>query len=225
MTEVIGNKNIAENESCQAVSGLTMAEAGFVYLDEVIPNAVLDIRYASEYNFTGHCVDGYFASRPSMTREGAAALSCVADRARKSGYRLLIYDAYRPQRAVDAFIRWSCDPLAEGLKKEFYPELEKSRIFAEGFLSAHSGHSRGSTVDLTLCRGDGTPLDMGGPFDFFGAVSRRDYTGLTEEQYCNRELLKDIMAGCGFRYIRSEWWHFTLKDEPYPDTYFNFPVE
>ena len=142
------------------------------------------------------------------------------------GHRLKVYDAYRPQMAVDHFVRWAKDLDAEEMKPYFYPEVDKSLLFEQGYIDAKSGHSRGSTVDLTLFDiSTGKEVDMGGTFDYFGELSHPDYTEtLTAEQIANRNILRDAMMRHGFRPLDTEWWHFTLNDEPYPDTYFTFPV-
>ena len=200
--------------------------SGFVEIAEAVPDAILEIRYYSTYNFVGERIDGYEAPVALLTREAAEALKAVSDELAEQGYRLKIYDAYRPQSAVDHFKRWAVDLEDVSMKKYFYPDLDKSVLFAQGYIASKSGHSRGSTVDLTLFdMAAGKELDMGGTFDWFGPRSHPGYTGLTEEQAANRALLRDAMLAHGFKGINTEWWHFTLKNEPYPDTYFNFPVE
>ena len=197
----------------------------FVSLTDLIPSLILEIRYYSSYNFVGERIDGYHAPIALMTREGAEALKGVADRLLDDGLLLRVYDAYRPQAAVDHFVRWAEDTSDLRMKPYFYPEIDKHRLFDLGFIARRSGHTRGSTVDLTLFdMKTGKDLDMGGPFDFFGDVSRSDYTGLSEEQLSNRLRLKSAMVSGGFRPYIGEWWHFTLAGEPYPDTYFTFPV-
>lgn len=199
--------------------------SGFVEVAEAVPDAILEIRYYSTYNFVGERIDGYEAPVALLTEEAASALREVSDDLAEQGCRLKIYDAYRPQSAVDHFKRWAADLEDVRMKECFYPELGKSVLFAQGYISSRSGHSRGSTVDLTLFDMDaGKELDMGGTFDYFGNRSHPGYTGLTEEQAANRALLRETMLAHGFRGINTEWWHFTLKDEPYPDTYFNFPA-
>lgn len=198
---------------------------GFVLIGDAVPDAILEIRYYTTYNFIGERIDGYEEPVALITREAAAALRQVSDDLREKGLRLVIYDAYRPQRAVDHFVRWAEDLSAESMKAVFYPGVDKRELFERGFIARRSGHSRGSTVDLTLMdEGSGTPLDMGGPFDFFGELSHPDYAGVTEAQKANRNLLRDAMLRRGFRPLSTEWWHFTLRDEPYPDTCFDFPV-
>ena len=198
---------------------------GFVLVGETIPDALLDIRYYSTYNFVGDRIDGYEAPVAVITREAADALKLVSDDMKEQGLRLVIYDAYRPQQAVDHFARWAEDIADTRMKAVFYPDVNKADLFEKGFIARRSGHSRGSTVDLTLLdEKSGTLLDMGGPFDFFGELSHPDYTGVTPAQYANRMLLQSAMMKRGFKPLSTEWWHFTLVDEPYPKTFFAFPV-
>ena len=199
--------------------------SGFVSVSDVIPDALLDVRYYTTYNFVGERIDGYEQPVVLMTKEAAAALALVNRDMRAQGLRLVIYDAYRPQRAVDHFVRWAEDVSDTRMKAIFYPEVDKADLFERGFIAKRSGHSRGSTVDLTLLdEKSGMLLDMGGPFDFFGELSHPDFAGVTTEQHANRMLLRDAMVTHGFRPLSTEWWHFTLVNEPYPDTYFDFPV-
>ncbi len=197
----------------------------FVSLAEAVPDVILEIRYYSTYNFVGDRIDGYEEPCALMTKE-AAALKNASDDAVEKGYRLKIYDAYRPQTAVQNFVEWAEDTDDTRMKEYFYPELDKSVLFDQGYIAEKSGHSRGSTVDLTLFDMDTEKeVDMGGTFDYFGELSHPDYTGeLTAEQIQNRNILRDIMLENGFKPLDTEWWHFTLADEPYPDTYFDFPV-
>ncbi len=197
----------------------------FVALSEAVPDAILEIRYYSTYNFVGERIDGYEEPCALITKEAAEALKGASQEAEEKGYRLKIYDAYRPQTAVNNFIEWAENDSTE-MKEYFYPELDKSVLFDQGYIADKSGHSRGSTVDLTLFDMDtGKDVDMGGTFDYFGELSHPDYTGeLTEEQINNRNILRDIMLNNGFKPLDTEWWHFTLENEPYPDTYFDFPV-
>ncbi len=197
----------------------------FVSLTEAVPDAILEIRYFSTYNFIGERIDGYLAPVALMTRIAADSLKAVSDDVIKQGYRLKIFDAYRPQRAVDHFVRWAADVADTLMRQVFYPNVDKSRLFELEFIMEKSGHTRGSTVDLTLLDiATGKELDMGGPFDWFGEESHPDYTGITPEQYANRMILREAMLRHGFKPLDSEWWHFTLANEPFPDTYFNFPV-
>ena len=197
----------------------------FVNLTDAVPDAILEIRYYGTYNFVGARIDGYEQPTALLTKKAAEALKAVSDDVIAKGYRLKIYDAYRPQKGVDHFVRWAEDLQDTKMKPYFYPELDKKELFPRGFIAEHSGHSRGSTVDLTLF--DMTTekeVDMGGTFDYFGELSHPDYSGITEEQYANRMILRDVMVKHGFRPLEEEWWHFTLEDEPYPDTYFTFPI-
>lgn len=199
--------------------------ADFVVLAEVVPDIVQEIRYHSTYNFVGERIDGYEAPVAVMTRRAAAALKEVSDEVRARGYRLKVYDAYRPQCAVDHFVRWAADVEDTRMKDFFYPDVPKSELFEREYIMARSGHSRGSTVDLTLLdERTGKEVDMGGTFDWFGERSHPDFEGVTAEQKANRLLLREAMLRHGFRPLDSEWWHFTLADEPFPDTYFNFKV-
>ena len=199
--------------------------SGFVSVSDVIPDALLDVRYYTTYNFVGERIDGYEQPVVLMTKEAAAALALVNRDMRAQGLRLVVYDAYRPQRAVDHFVRWAEDVSDTRMKAIFYPEVDKAALFERGFIAKRSGHSRGSTVDLTLLdEKSGMLLDMGGPFDFFGELSHPDFAGVTTEQHANRMLLRDAMVTHGFRTLSTEWWHFTLVNEPYPDAYFDFPV-
>ena len=197
----------------------------FVLLSEAVPDAILEIRYYSTYNFVGDRIDGYEEPLAMLTKESAAALKEVSDELVSKGYRLKIYDAYRPQKAVTNFVEWAKNTNDTRMKEYFYPDLDKSVLFPQGYIAEHSGHSRGSTVDLTLFdMKTEKELDMGGTFDFFGEQSHPDYTNITEEQYAHRMILRDAMLAHGFKPIDTEWWHFTLDNEPYPDTYFTFPV-
>ena len=199
--------------------------SGFVPLAEAVPDAILEIRYYSTYNFVGDRVDGYERPVAYLTKEAAAALRAASDDCVARGYRLKIYDAYRPQRAVSHFMRWAKDVGDVRMKPYFYPNLDKSVLFEQGYIAEKSGHSRGSTVDLTLFdMKTEKEVDMGGTFDWFGEESHPDFRGVTEAQLANRMLLREIMLAHDFKPLAEEWWHFTLKDEPYPDTYFDFPV-
>ena len=198
---------------------------GFVRIGEAVPDVLQDIRYYSSFNFIGERIDGYEEPVALLTREAAEALKAAGDEAAGLGYRLKVFDAYRPQMAVDHFVRWARDPDDIRMKKYFYPDLEKKDIIPQGYVAEHSGHSRGSTVDLTLFdMATQRDLDMGGTFDFFGELSHPDYSGVSEAQHANRMLLQKLMVKHGFNPLETEWWHFTLENEPWPDTYFTFPV-
>lgn len=198
---------------------------GFVSVGEVIPDVLLDIRYYSSFNFIGERIDGYEEPAALLTREAAQALKEASNEAMEQGFRLKVFDTYRPQKAVDHFVRWAKDPEDIRMKAFFYPELEKTEIIPQGYIAEHSGHSRGSTVDLTLFdMATQQDVDMGGTFDFFGELSHPDYSGVSEVQHANRMLLQSLMVKHGFRPLETEWWHFILDNEPWPDTYFTFSV-
>ena len=204
---------------------VTMDPSGFVLLADYVPGIVQEIRYYSTYNFIGDRIDGYEEPCALLTAEAARALKAVANEMNALGYRLKIFDAYRPARAVKHFVLWGIEDLDLRMKPYFYPELEKQALFARGYIASRSSHSRGSTVDLTLLdMSTGRELDMGSPFDLFSERSHPDSRDVTPEQYANRMLLQGAMVRGGFVPFDCEWWHFTLKDEPYPDTYFDFPV-
>jgi D-alanyl-D-alanine dipeptidase len=199
---------------------------GFVYVDDHIPGILLDIRYFGEDNFVGARVDGYKGPFAILSREAADALAKVQADVTSQGLTLLIYDAYRPQKAVDHFKAWLQNPDDTKTKADYYPDLDKSRLFKLGYIASKSGHSRGSTVDLTLAdAATGIPLDMGTHHDFLGEKSHHGSPLVTEEQAANRLLLRETMEKHGFKAYEKEWWHYTLADEPYPDTYFDFDVE
>ena len=205
-------------------SEISYDKSDFAPVSTVIDDAAYDIRYYSANNFTGNRINGYNAPVAYMTKESLQALVIAAADLRKQGYRLLIWDTYRPQKAVDNFVEWINNPDDTG-DKSFYPELKKSDLVKGNYIAEKSGHTRGSTVDLTLIKTDGSFVDMGGTFDLFSEISHPDYKKLTKEQKRNRKILHDAMIKAGFQGIDSEWWHYTLKNEPYPDTYFNFDVE
>ena len=202
---------------------------GFVYIDELIPDILLDLKYCTAHNFVGERIDGYLQPRGILSRDAAVALGQVQAELAGSSLALKIFDAYRPQQAVDHFERWAADLPDTRMKAEFYPQLDKQGLFREGYLARRSSHSRGSTADLTLVSLSVQPgaaeLDMGTIFDFFGPQSWPDYAGVTPQQRANRTLLHGLMTSYGFASHPLEWWHFTLKDEPFPDTWFNFPVQ
>ena len=204
---------------------VTMDPSGFVLLSDYVPTIIQEIRYFTTYNFIGDRIDGYEEPCALMTVEAARALKAVSAEAAVQGYRLKVFDAYRPAVAVKHFVLWGIEDLDIRMKPFFYPDLDKTELFERGYIASKSSHSRGSTVDLTLFDMEtGKELDMGSPFDFFGEVSHPDYRGITDEQYANRMALQRAMVRNGFEPIDCEWWHFTLRDEPYPDTYFEFPV-
>jgi D-alanyl-D-alanine dipeptidase len=199
---------------------------GFVYVDQVVPELRTDLRYRLADNFVGTTVDGYSGERAILTQQAARALGLVQTELRSQGLGLLIFDAYRPQRAVNHFARWAKDLSDTAMKQRYYPEVEKTELFSQGYIAARSGHSRGSTVDLTLVSllPPFQQLDMGTVFDFFSPSSWLDATGLSDTQEQNRALLQRTMKKYGFTPYSKEWWHFTLQSEPFPDTYFDFEI-
>ncbi|RGS71326.1 peptidase M15 [Mitsuokella sp. AF21-1AC] len=221
--------------------------SGFVELSEAVPDVILEPRYYFTYNFVGDRIAGYQAPRMFLTRQAAKALRAVSDDVVKQGYRLKVYDAYRPQMAVDNFVAWAENLGDKRMKEYFYPQVDKTRLFADGYIDAKSGHSRGSTLDLMLFdMRTGKEVDMGNVFDHFGVESHPDwcgnpetgkYTGkykgnkkpkngqINEVQFKNRMILREAMIRNDFKPLDTEWWHFTLKNEPYPDTYFMFPIQ
>ena len=202
-----------------------MDASRFVLLADYVPGVVQEIRYYSTYNFVGDRIDGYEEPCAIITKDAARALKAVSSEMNVMGYRLKIFDAYRPAKAVKHFVFWGIEDMDLRMKPFFYPELEKQELFVKGYIASRSSHSRGSTVDLTLLdMGTGREVDMGSPFDLFSEVSHPDYMGVTEEQYQNRMLLQSVMVRNGFVPIDCEWWHFTLRNEPFPETYFDFPV-
>lgn len=199
--------------------------SGFVLLSDFIPSIVQEIRYFSTFNFIGDRIDGYEEPIALLTKEAARALKFVANEMNVKGYRLKIFDTYRPVTAVKHFILWGIEDQDVRMKPYFYPNVEKQDLFSEGYIAKRSSHSRGSTVDLTLLdMKSGKEMDMGSQFDWFGNESHPDYRGITDQQYENRMFLRSAMLRNGFTPIDCEWWHFTLGDEPYPDRYFEFPV-
>jgi len=230
--------------ACSKISPEADSSA-FVTLTDAVPDAILEIRYYGTYNFVGARIDGYEQPTALLTKKAAEALKAVSDDVIAQGYRLKIYDAYRPQKGVDHFVRWAADLSDTRMKPYFYPDLDKSVLFDQEYIMAKSGHTRGSTVDLTLfdMRTE-KEVDMGGTFDWFGPESHPDFCGnpesgeytgdnhkspagrsITPEQFANRMILRKAMLSHGFKPLDTEWWHFTLREEPFPDTYFNFPVK
>ncbi len=199
---------------------------GFVYLDEVLPGVFWEAKYAFADNFTGAVVDGYRANRIVGTRELAGALLRALPLAAAQGFSLLLWDAYRPQRAVDCFLRWADAPEDGKTKARYYPNIDKWQIVALGYVMPKSGHSWGSAIDLTLCDiQSGSAAEMGGGFDLMDARSHHGAAGLPEIASQNRETLRRIMESCGFCAFTQEWWHYSLEQEPYPDRFFDFPIE
>lgn len=197
----------------------------FVFVDELVPGVRWDAKYATWDNFTGTPVDGYAANRIVGTRALCAALDRARERAESVGLGLLLWDGYRPQRAVDSFLRWAAQPEDRRTKNRHYPHLARSAMVTEGYVATRSGHSRGSTVDLTLYHlATGELIAMGGHHDLMDPVSHHGARGISRAEAANRRQLCAIMRASGFDAYDCEWWHYTLRDEPYPHTYFDFPV-
>ncbi|MFC9508887.1 M15 family metallopeptidase [Streptomyces sp. NPDC057002] len=225
------------------------APKDFVALRSVDPTIIQEMRYVTPHNFVGERIDGYLQPTCILTRPAARALHKAQRKLLRQGYTLKVYDCYRPQRAVDHFVRWAEDLDDEAMKGEFYPNVDKTRLFADGYIAEKSGHSRGSTLDITLVRLPAKPtgpyhpeeplvpcfapkgerfpdnsIDMGTGFDCFDTLSHTLDPRVQGEQRANRLLLKNALEGLGFVNLAEEWWHYTYKPEPYPDTYFDFPV-
>ncbi len=197
----------------------------FVFVVEVVSGIRWDAKYATWDNFTGKPVDGYVVNRIVGTRALCAALARARDEAASLGFDLLLWDGYRPQRAVDCFLRWAKQPEDGRTKLRHYPNISRAQMFERGYVAAKSGHSRGSTVDLTLYHLATCELArMGGDHDLMDATSHHGASGITRIEARNRQSLRSIMEASGFRPYECEWWHYTLKAEPYPDTYFDFPI-
>jgi len=225
------------------------APSDFVALKSVDPTILEEIRYFTPHNFVGERIDGYQQPLCILTRPAAEALHKAQTKLLRQGYTLKVYDCYRPQRAVDHFVRWAKDLDDHKMKAEFYPQVDKTRLFADGYIAEKSGHSRGSTMDLTIARLPARPtrpyvpgrplvpcyapqserfpdnsVDMGTGFDCFDTLAHTDDPRIAGEQRANRQLLKGTLEGLGFVNLAEEWWHYTYKPEPYPSTYFDFPV-
>ena len=199
---------------------------GFVYVSTVISDLDVELRYYASNNFVGDTIQGYKSDRLILKNDAAKALKLVQDELRMQNICLKVYDGYRPQRAVDHFVVWARDLGDTINKQQYYPRVEKRNLFNEGYIASKAGHSRGSTVDLTLTDGNtGEPLDMGSPYDFFGEESWVEYEDISVEQKSNRVLLQKVMQKHNFRNYANEWWHFTLRWEPFPETYFDFEVK
>jgi D-alanyl-D-alanine dipeptidase len=198
--------------------------AAFVDAAAIVPGLIVDMRYAGSHNFVGRPIDGYEAPHCLLAHAAAAALADVARDLAKRGLMIKVFDCYRPARAVANFVRWARGVGDTAGKREFYPDVDKRTLFADGYISSRSGHARGSTIDLTFATADGRELDMGTPFDFFSPRSWPASASVSGEAKGNRVLLAAAMRRGGFRPYDREWWHFTLSHEPFPDTYFDFPV-
>ena len=199
--------------------------SGFVLLADFVPSIIQEIRYYTTYNFIGDRIDGYEEPIALCSRDAARALKYAASELFVQGYRLKVFDAYRPAIAVKHFVLWGIEDADQRMKPYFYPDIDKTDTFKLGYIASRSSHSRGSAIDLTLFdMATGREVDMGSPFDMFDEVSHPSYRGITDVQYSNRMILQRAMMRAGFEPYECEWWHFMLADEPYPDRYFNFPV-
>jgi len=210
------------------ISTITFAQLpkDFVYVEEIIPNIKVELRYITTNNFIGKPIKGYLANKLILTKKAADALKKVQDELETYGFSLKVFDAYRPQRAVNHFMRWAKDLNDTLNKQEYYPDVKKQHLFKEGYIAARSGHSRGSTLDITIIdKVTNVDLDMGSSYDFFGTESWVNYEDITKNQKANRQLLQTVMIKHGFNNYPKEWWHFTLQNEPFPETYFDFKVE
>jgi len=199
---------------------------GFVYVTDIVPNIEYELRYCTDNNFIGRPIDGYLDSVLIISAAAAYKLYEVQKELNKKGLGLKIYDAYRPQTAVNHFVRWAKDQADTLMKQQYYPEVDKSQLFDLGYISSKSGHTRGSTVDLTIINmNTKEELDMGAPYDFFGTISHHAYEDISDLQKKNRRFIKEVMSRHNFRSYKYEWWHYTLRQEPFPKTYFDFAVE
>lgn len=199
---------------------------GFSYVNAIEPTIQKELRYCTNNNFIGTSINGYEESKLITTTQTAKALKKVQNELLKKGFSLKIFDAYRPQTAVNHFVKWARVINDTLMKQQYYPNVNKRNLFKEGYIASKSGHSRGSTVDLTIIDlKTNKELDMGSPYDFFGTPSHITYQNITKQQKENRQLLQNTMLKHGFRPYPNEWWHFTLRNEPFPKTYFDFPVK
>ena len=212
--------------ACHANQNNSHLPDGFVYIEQITPGIKTDLRYYAGHNFVGKRITGYLEPKCILTKEAAIALDSAQKNLEQFGLGLKIFDAYRPQRAVNNFIEWASDLEDIKMKSEFYPDVKKENLFIEGYIADKSSHSRGSTVDITIIDlKSNTELDMGSGYDFFGPESWPDFADISELQRSNRMLLQLIMMKHGFNPYPKEWWHFTLQNEPFPDTYFDFPIQ
>ena len=208
------------------ISVFAQLPKGFVYVDDVIPDIQLELRYCLNNNFVGQPVDGYHAEVCILTKPAALALKKVQEALKKEGLSLKVFDSYRPQQAVNHFSKWARNVNDTLMKQEYYPNVDKRNLFRDGYIASKSRHSSGSTIDLTIVDlKTGKELDMGTPYDYFGEASWYLHEDLTTAQKANRALLHNMMSTHGFRHYPKEWWHFTLRGEPYKNQYFDFPVE
>ena len=210
------------------ITGISFVQLpdGFVHVKDIIPDLDVEHRYFSSNNFVGTPIEGYESNTLIMTYQTTEALKLVQADLQQQNLCLKVYDGYRPQKAVNHFMRWARDLNDTVNKQYFYPRVNKRNLFNEGYIASRSGHSRGSTVDLTIINGNtNEPLDMGSPYDFFGEESWVAYQDISSKQKANRDFLQSIMLKHGFRNYPKEWWHFTLRQEPFPERYFDFPIK
>jgi D-alanyl-D-alanine dipeptidase len=206
-------------------TGASDRPSTFVDAGTFVPGLAVEMRYAGSHNFVGRPIEGYEAPRCLLTRAATDALTGVARDLAARGLVLKVFDCYRPLRAVAYLVHWAHDLKDQSAKAEFYPHVDKRMLFRDGYIASKSGHSRGSTVDLTLARADDGELDMGTRFDFFSPKSWTGDSSVSTEEHANRMLLAAMMQRRGFRGYAKEWWHFTLRNEPFPNSYFDFPVQ
>lgn len=208
------------------LNGFAQLPEGFVYVNSVIPDLDVELRYNTTNNFVAKRIEGYKSNKLILTKKAAITLKQVQEFLHQQNLSLKVYDGYRPKRAVNHFMKWAKNLNDTVNKKAYYPDVNKLDLFVEGYIVGRSGHSRGSTVDLTIIDANtGEPIDMGSNYDFFGEASWVDYKNITEKQRANRKLLQEVMLKFGFKNYPKEWWHFTLRDEPFPNTYFDFPIK
>lgn len=219
---LVGSAAAGSSVSAQVAEG---AATPLIDLTSVDTTIRISVRYATNNNFVGAVVDGYSANRCLLTAAAAEALSAVQQELQPFGLSLIVYDCYRPQRAVDHFMRWAADPLDRRTKAEYYPTIAKADLIPEGYIAERSGHSRGSTVDLGLIDDSGAALPMGSSWDFFDPISHTEHANIDREAQANRLLLRSVMGLHGFSNYPKEWWHFTLDNEPYPDHYFDLLID
>lgn len=211
--------------SCDPRQAKTSLPEGFTYLNTVDPSIQLDLKYITTDNFVGAPVNGYMKEVCICTEEAANALTLVQQEVRAKGWSLIVFDAYRPQKAVNHFMEWAANIKDTATKSKFYPNVDKKDLFRLNYIASRSSHSRGSTFDVSIIDENGKLFDMGTPFDYFGPESWPSYDGVSKEQKANRMFLQSVMIKYGFKPYNEEWWHFTLENEPFPDTYFDFDVE
>lgn len=197
----------------------------FIDIKVLSPDIKVEAKYFTDDNFVGEKIDGYQAGKCLLSNQAAQALARAQKIAREKGLFLKAFDCYRPQKAVDHFVRWAKDLTDTRRKRVHYPNVSKENLFTDGYIASKSGHSRGSTIDLTLVDANGVELDMGGIYDFFDPISHTLSPQVPAAKLKNRKELKSIMESAGFKNYSKEWWHYTLKNEPYPDSYFSFPVK